>query len=107
MARMVIDENSQPIQVLTPDTLVNALVSGSSTATAIAALANGLAAQVVEIGASTDCWILFGTGATTVATTTGTFMPKGAVVVGVPKGSTHLAHIQHTTGGRISITNQV
>lgn len=96
------DQDNHPIQVLAPSTLVNAAVGGSSVATALPAVG-----EIVEIGVNTDAWILFGTSGSTVATSTGMFMPKGAAVYKVPPGATHLCHIQDTASGRISIVRLI
>jgi hypothetical protein len=95
---MVIDANSQPIQVLTPGTLVNDSVSTASRASTLPT-----GATVVEVAVNTDCWILFGAGGA-VANTTGMFMPKGSVVYGIPVGATSLSYIRDAADGRISIT---
>lgn len=101
MAKMIIDENSQPIPVLTPnhDTIANAAVTASSAATALPS-----GAKVVEIGLSTDAYFLFGTSGASVTSSTGQFMPKGTVVYGVPLGATHVAVIRSSADGRVTIT---
>lgn len=96
------DKDNHPIQVLAPSTLVNAAVGGSSVATALPS-----GGQVVDVATNTDCWVLFGTSGSTVSNSTGTFLPKGAVVWRVPDGATHLCHIQDSASGRISVTKMV
>ena len=95
------DLDNHAIQLLTPDhaSIANEDVDGSSD---VLALPSG--AEIVLIAANTDCWILFTTSGGSVSNSTGEFFPKGAVVYPVPAGATHLAHIQDSEGGRISIT---
>lgn len=101
--KLIQDEYANAVQVLTPDhsTIVNAATSGTS---AVSALPSG--ANIVEIAVTEDTWILFTTSGGSVASTTGEFMPKGAKVVGVPSDATHIAYLQDTTAGRITVVKQ-
>lgn len=102
-AAMPRDRDNAPVQVLTPDTITNAAVGGSSVATALPA-----GAEVVEVVSSTDCWVKFGTSGVSVASTSGMYLAAGATAVWrIPENATHLAHIQASSGGRISITKLV
>jgi hypothetical protein len=93
------DDNGQPIPVLAPGTVANAAVGASS-----ATLAIPSGSKVVEVGASTDSWLVWGTSGSTSSNSTGMFFPKGVAVYSIPGGVTHIAHIQDSTAGRISIT---
>jgi len=99
LGRLPKDADNNPIQALAPGTIANAAVGAGSSALALPA-----GAEVVEVGASTDCWLVFGTSGVTSSNSTGLFMPKGAVVWRVPLGATHVAHIQDSASGRISVT---
>jgi hypothetical protein len=96
------DLDNSPIQVMAPSTIVNAAIGAASVATAIPT-----GAEILDIGASTDAWILFGTGASSVSNSTGMFMPKGVAIYRVPTGATHLCHIQDSVAGRISLTRLI
>lgn len=76
------------------------------TLTAGAASSNGALpaeAFVVRVAAVNDCYINFGTSGVT-ASGTSVFFPKGSELFKVPAGATHMAVIQHTTGGVVSVT---
>lgn len=104
--RLPIDSNNNALQLLTPPHqttgVTNAALAAGSTATALPT-----GARVVEIAVQEDAFILFGLSGDTVSSTTGIFMPKGAVVYRVPDSSTHLIHLAASTTGRISITKLV
>jgi hypothetical protein len=97
--QLAYDTDGSAIQVLAPGTPTNAAVGGSSAVTAIPT-----GAEILEISASTDCFILFTTSGGSVASTSGMFFPKGAAVYRVPSGATHVAHIQDSASGRIALT---
>lgn len=96
------DNDSYPVQCLAPSTVTNGPVTGSS-----AVLIMPTGASIVEVGVSTDCWVVWGTSGSTSTTSTGMFMPKGSGVFRVPDGVTHIAAIQDTASGRISITKLI
>lgn len=96
------DNDSYPIQCLAPSTITNGPISSSS---AVLVLPSG--ASIVEVGVSSDCWLLWGTSGSTVTTSTGMFMPKGSAIYRVPDGVTHIAAIQDTVSGRLSITKLI
>lgn len=60
-------------------------------------------AEVVRVACINDLYFRFG-DSTVTAAGTDSFMPKGVEVFKVPSGATHLAIIQHTTGGVVSVT---
>jgi hypothetical protein len=95
------DGDDHAIQVLAPSSIANIAVTASSAQVTIPT-----GAQIVEIGASTDCWIVWGTNPTA-ANSTGMFVPKGTVVYKVPDGATKIAAIQDSANGRISVTQLV
>lgn len=97
--RLVTASNGTGIQALSMGTVANAAVGGSSTATAIPS-----GSVIVEVSASTDCYILFGDSGATVSASTGAFFPKGVAVYRVEDEQTHIAHIQSAAAGRITIT---
>ena len=99
---MPTDSNAAAIQTLAPSTIVNVAVTGSSAATAIPA-----GAVVVEVAVDQDAYIEFGLSGQTAVTTSSSFFPKGVAVYRIPDGATHLAHIRHTTSGRITMTSLI
>jgi hypothetical protein len=58
---------------------------------------------VARIACTNDCYLQFGDGSV-VADGNSPFFPKGAEIFKIPTGVTHVAVIQHTTGGTVSIT---
>lgn len=100
------DADAQAIQALAPGTVVNDDIDGT---TDNSALPSGTAsgAGIVEVSTNTDCWILFGGSGVTVSNSTGMFFPKGTAVYRVPDTATHIAYIQDSAAGRISITSLV
>jgi hypothetical protein len=58
---------------------------------------------VLRVAAVNDCYINFGTAGVT-ASGTSMFFPKGSELFALPNGATHMAVIQHTTGGVVSVT---
>lgn len=95
------DQNGIPLQALTPNLAVNGTVGAVS-----ASLVLPPECDYVRVASVNDCYIRFGTSGVTAAGTD-IFFPKGSEVLGVPEGATHLAYIQHTTGGVISVTSMI
>lgn len=97
------DRVGHAIQALAPEagTTATGTVAGTS---ARVALPTG--AEVVRVCAVNDCYIRFGDSSVTAAGTDALFI-KGAEVFKVPAGATHLAFIQHTTGGAITVSSMV
>jgi hypothetical protein len=105
--RLPLDSNNNALQLLTPPHQggASAVTNATLNTTLASAIPGG--ASVVEIGATEDAYILFGESGDVVSTTTGFFLPKGAVVYRVPESSTHVIHVSNGTAGRITITKLV
>lgn len=58
---------------------------------------------VIRVAAVNDCYIAFGNSGV-VASGSSHFFPKGSELFKVPSGATHMAVIQHTTGGVVSVS---
>ncbi len=97
------DRSDAPVQVLAPGTIVNDDVD-ATTDRSVLPTGTSLGTGVVEVAVSNDTYIAFGTSTITVTTANGQFIPKGVSVYRVPDDAIHLAYIQSTTEGRITIT---
>lgn len=94
-ASLPLDKRGYAIQALAPVARVGGTIGASSDRVQLPA-----GSSVVRVSASSDCYILFGTGSVTaVADNTSDLFPKGVEVMAVPPGATHMAVIQLTTGG--------
>jgi streptogramin lyase len=99
------DRSGVPVPVLGPDpdtALTNGTVNSGSQTHAIPS-----GSEIVEVAVSTDTWLLFTTSGGSVSNSTGMFLPSGVISYRVPEGATHIAVIQDSTSGRISITRMV
>ena len=87
-----VDADALPIQaVALADNRSTVSISGSSSAVA---LPSGVTAgRIIRLALDTDSYIRFGTGATTVSSSTGHLFPAGVEVLVVPKDCTHVAFI--------------
>ena len=99
---MPTDANAAAVQTLSPSTIVNAALGAASVASPIPS-----GAVIVEVAVDQDAYIEFGLSGQTAVTTTSSFFPKGVAVYRIPDGATHLAHIRHTTSGRITMTSLI
>lgn len=97
------DANSNAIQVLTPD--VNNGVVGT-TGAASASVALPTATDIIQIVTQQDTWVKFGdSGVVAVAATAGNMLLLGGErAYRVPAGATHMAFIQDSAAGRLSVT---
>ena len=98
------DKDSATIQVLEPAAAVYLTTGGASSRVALPS-----GAEIVLIGASEACWLTFGDSGVVAAasTTPAILMPGGMIVLQVPAGATHIAGIQVSTGGPVSISRLV
>ena len=98
-SRLPLDQFGKPIPVLgEAGTPVNLTAGAASVSGALPANCD-----VVRVACLNDCYIDFGTSGVVAAAGTSMFMPKGAELFKVPSGATHIAVIQHTTGGVVSV----
>lgn len=95
------DLRGHPIQTLAPE--VTAVLGFSATTTRVA-LPTGT--EVVRVAPTQDCYIEFGDGTVT-ASGASIFMPKGSEIFRVPADATHLAAIQSTAGGQVTLTRMI
>jgi hypothetical protein len=98
------DRLGHALQAVAPDPSTNINGTAAGTTSRIT-LPTG--AEVVRVACINDLYFRFGDSAVNAAGTDA-FMPKGAEVFRVPLvagvRATHLAIIQHTTGGVVSVT---
>jgi hypothetical protein len=95
------DQSGAFVQALAPSTNVSDSVGGSSRRSALPANCD-----VVRVCADTDCFIKFG-DVTVVAASTDLLFLKGAEVFAIPAGATHVAYIQQSAGGTVSVSAMV
>lgn len=98
---LIIDQNGYPVQALAPST--TAILTAGATSTRVA-LPTG--AQLVRLAAINDCYVAFG-DSNVVASGSNMLFTKGSEIFEVPAGATHVAVIQHTTGGAVTVTMMV
>mgnify|MGYP005725860619 CR=1 FL=1 len=92
--------NSEMFQVFVPDPDNQASIS-FGVASASAALPT--TSRAFRIHADQACFINFGAGSATAATSDMPF-DAGTEIIGVAEPNTHIAAIQNTTGGTLTIT---
>lgn len=94
------DQNGFPIQALAPAPTrnINGTIGAASARVALPA-----SSDVVRLCATADCYIRFGDSAVNAANSDAIFV-KGAEILKIPTGATHLAFLQVSTGGSISVT---
>lgn len=97
---MPVSRQGHLLQAFAPDPAAVTVGSAGAT-TSNFALPTG--AEVVRIACANDLYFKFGTSGVT-ATGSDSLMLKGAEVFKVPAGATHIAVIQHTTGGAVTVT---
>lgn len=96
---LVLDALNRPVPVLG--------FAGVLALTAGAVSVNGAipsGAYIVRVAAVNDCYIAFGNSGV-VASGASSLFPKGSELLKVPAGATHIAVIQHTTGGAVTVTD--
>lgn len=99
-ARLPSDQNGTPIQVLSPAAASTvALTAGAASVNA--ALPTNC--EVIRVACINDCYVNFGTAGVT-ASGAHMLFTKGSELFDVPAGATHVAVIQHTTGGAVTVT---
>ena len=91
------------LQAIVPDTVATTGTVVGTVGAASARVALPTGAEVVRVACVNDCYVNFGNSGVTAAGTN-MLMLKGAEVFKIPTAATHIAFIQHTTGGAITIT---
>lgn len=81
-----------------PDNQVSAAFTASS-----ASVALPTTSRVFRIHSDQACFINFGTGSATAATSDMPF-DAGTEIIGIPEPFTHIAAIQNSTGGTLTVT---
>lgn len=99
-ARLPSDQNGTPIQVLAPATAATVVLTAGATSVRAALPAN---CEVVRVAAVNDCYVAFG-DSNVVASGANMLFTKGSELFDIPIGATHMAVIQHTTGGAVTVT---
>jgi hypothetical protein len=98
-----IDRNANPIQVMALGTNVADDVDGVSDNLALPGSTNG---RVIRVASTQDVYINFGDNSVTAAAAN-YLLPAGAEYFQVPDGTSHIAYLQVTAAGRISVTEMV
>lgn len=99
------DEDSAPIQVLSPDesAVASFALAGTTNVTALPALS-----EIVEIAVTGNCKFVFGTAGVSAATGTRRLLCAGVYVYRVPTGATHFDAVTvDGSSGRISLGRMV
>jgi hypothetical protein len=94
----LLDRNNLPVQALAPSAVVPVSVGAVSVRVALPP-----DTFCVRIAAVNDCYLAFGDSGVTADGTSHLFL-RGAEVFKTPTGATHVAFIQHTTGGAASVS---
>lgn len=90
------------LQIFT--TGVNATTSGTSASAALPNTQAGTAARIVRVAATQAAYINFGTSSGVTATANNILVqPADAVVLTLPRGSTHFAVIQEAASGKVNV----
>ena len=90
--------------LLIQTTGVNATTSGTSASFALPNTAAASAARVVRVAATQAAYVNFGTSSGVVATPNNILVqPADAVVLTLPRGTTHFAVIQEGTAGKVNV----
>jgi hypothetical protein len=96
------DQNGFPIQTLALGTSTNTIVVGGSSLRQ--PLPSGAGAEdIVRLACNTDCFIIFG-DSTVVATSSDALFTAGVEAFKVPDGATHVAAIQESSSGIMTLT---
>ena len=96
-----VDQNGFPIQTLGLAATVTLSVAGTSDRVALPPGASH--EDIVRVACNTDCYIAFG-DVTVVATTNDALFTQGVEAFKVPDGVTHIAAIQESASGIMTIT---
>lgn len=98
------DINGYPIQTLALGNTVTLSVAGTSARVALPA---GAAHEdIVRVACNTDCHIAFG-DSTVEATTSDALFTTGVEAFKVPQSATHIAAIQLSSAGNMTITEMI
>lgn len=95
------DSNNEAVHALKL-TGTSARIATSGVSSSVALPAGLSPGEVARIAATEHCYINFGTGAVT-ADTTSVLFPAGVEYIVVPAGVTHMAAIQVSGGGVVTI----
>jgi hypothetical protein len=101
-----IDSNGKGFQAIYPGATQKISFTGTaSSSTAFLSASDSQGSGMVEIFATTDCWILFGTSPTATASAgTSVFIPAGLTRYYAYKSGEKLSVIRSTTSGDLHIT---
>lgn len=99
-----LDQNSTPVQILGYGAVAADDTDGSSDRVALPTGATE--GTIVRIASTTDIYVAFGTSSVTAGASDHLF-PSGVEIVQVPDDATHIAYIQVSAAGRISITRMI
>jgi len=99
-----IDVNNYPIQILALSTTATLTVAGTSARAALPAGASH--EDIVRVASNTDCYIKFG-DSTVEATSSDPLFTTGVESFKVPAQATHIAAIQVSAGGVMTITEMI
>lgn len=96
-----VDGNGNAIQVMTLG--ANAADDIDGTSDRVALPTGATAGNIIRVAVNQDTYINFGTSSVTAAATD-VLLPAGVEYMQVPAGSTHIAYLQVSAAGRISVT---
>ena len=99
-----IDVNGFPIQTLALGTTVTLSVAGTTARVALPAGASH--EDIVRVACNTDCYIAFG-DSTVEATSSDALFTTGVEAFKVPQNTTHIAAIQVSASGNMTITEMI
>lgn len=97
------DIKGQTIQAMAPDGSGIAQITVGAASARVALPGD---CEVVRVASTVDCWFRFGDGSV-VAAGTDSFFAKGSEIFKIPSGATHIAAIQTSAGGTMSITRML
>ncbi len=100
-----IDQNGFAIQALAYGRNATLSYDGNTSRTQIPTLAAGVE-DVYRLAAPTACYVMWGDSQVK-ATSDSVLFPGGVEITKIPQGATHLAVLQYTDPGTLSITEMV
>ena len=103
-ALMPDDQNGDAIQTLAPENTSNVTVTGSSSSTSLPSAT--VSGDVVRLASDQDCYVEFGGSGVSASASSLLFM-AGVEFFKVPLGATHVAALQLSTAGVLTITRMV
>jgi hypothetical protein len=95
------DQRGESIQALAPSTNVAGTIGAASARVALPA-----SCDVVRVACAADCYVAFGNSAVTASSADALFL-KGVEVFRIPTAASHLAFIQVSAAGAITVTAMV